>query len=297
LNNSAGLIPTILGFAAFAFATFTSFNSPAAAASLGLEGSARQLKIAEVRSDLNIKIDVNTFDAMVPLLARTVAPGDSSWNPEHPKWIAVCALITRDLHRDLADAVGSEQKSMDAKWEAALDQSLTDSDLNQLLDFYRSSMGKRYLKFQKSLDPIIVAGGAAFIGSMSTARPVKGMELVSPSPQTIALRQRAFRLAFSNCLAAPALQNSRAKQARDMVEQTALSTQGPALDAIARRYSADLPSFEQFQRSAPVNLIVGAGQTLMVTQGRSSEGNALQGVLMAEPTKHASQWQAVYASH
>jgi hypothetical protein len=256
------------------------------------------MKIAEVRSDLNIKINVSTFDAMVPLLARTVAPTDSSWNPEHPRWSAVCALITKDLHQDLADAIGAEQKSMDAKWEAALDQSLTDSDLNRLLDFYRSSLGKRYLEFQKSLDPIIASAGAAVIGSMSTARPVfKGMDSVSPSPQTVALRQRVFRLSFSNRLAASALQNSQAKQAKDTIEQTALLKHGPALDVIARHYSADLPSFDQFQQSAPVNLIVDAGQALVTAQGRSSEGNALQAVLMAEPTKHVSQWQAVYASH
>jgi hypothetical protein len=280
----------------FAVATSSGLAASVSNGSSEPKDPARQQRISEVRSDLNIKISVSSFDPMVPLLARTVAPTDSTWNPDHPRWTAVCDRITQDLHRDLAAGIAAEQQWMDAKWEAALDQSLTDEDIDHLLAFYRSDVGKRFLEFQKALDPIISSAGTAYLGALSTARAVPESDSVPPSPETTALRRRIYRLSFSNVLASSALRDPGVKEAKDMLEQAALSTQGAALDVIAKRISADLQTFDQFEQSTAVKKIAGAGRSLLAAQGGTSHAGALQEALLAEPSKHAATWQAVYAS-
>jgi hypothetical protein len=257
--------------------------------------AARQHGIAELRADLHIRLSVHDIDAGIPLLARTVAPLDPSWNPANPRWASVCDRIASDLHADLAVGVAREQHALDGLWERALDQSVSDRQLAELLDFYRSPSGQHYIEFQLRLDAISQAAAAAAIGAIGAinavpAPPPSGAAAVSST--LAAARSRTLGLSFNRLRANAGAQQGAAVSS---LEQAIMASQGGALDALAHRYANDLARFEYFNRSEELASVLRAGQLVAVQWAQASERSAVHATLARSPQQHATQWRAVYA--
>src|SRR4029077_389532 len=89
-----------------------------------LAAAAKTQQIAQLWGYLHLDSSPADYDAMVPLLARTVAPLDPKWGPSHARWAAVNALIKRDLHQDIDATAARATVARGVHWQHALNQTL-----------------------------------------------------------------------------------------------------------------------------------------------------------------------------
>jgi hypothetical protein len=255
--------------------------------------SVRAQQIAEVWRDLHVDSKPQVFDSMVPLFARTVAPEDGKWGPAHPHWAAVTALITRDLHADIDASAARAQTALAAVWIHALDQSLSDRDLDQALGFFHSARGHRYLDFQARLLALDTPAGLDMVREMSAAQaPARvgtGNSAAGASARRIQVQGLSLQLLLLGS-------QPQAIQARELLSQYVLATRADQLDGLATAFASDLDQFDRFNHSAVVGKIVAAEARGMAEWSKSAEMQEMQGILVSEPEKHAAEWKAAYAS-
>jgi hypothetical protein len=108
---------------------------------------------------------VNLFAA---LQVRMIASNDPTWTRDNPNWLPVMTLIRRDLKKDIAPALTAQVASTALLWNRALATYLQPPLVDELLGFYHSSTGRRYLAFQKRLMAIEADGSAALTVAMAS---------------------------------------------------------------------------------------------------------------------------------
>jgi hypothetical protein len=238
----------------------------------------RPQKIEELVGYLGYGGDLKHTDAAIPYLAANVAPGDASWNKTHRRWQTVSALIGRDLREDAQEAFAESEAAIVHSAERALTDGVVSEDLDAALGFFRSATGRRFLELQNSLIDLSL--------EVSLEQDT-GAEV---SVENFDARRRVLELwlpvVFLHSIYGP----QAADRAVDAAYQKYSRLRGPQLDALAQRYAADLPLFENFTRSVSFGRIIGAAKE--TGQGLSAPN--LSAFFAAEAKRHASDWHAAY---
>jgi hypothetical protein len=175
-----------------------------------------------------------------------------------------------------------------------LDQSLSDSELDRALRFFRSPHGHRYLDFQARLLALDTPAGQDMIREMSTAQPPARVGVGNSAAAAIAIRTKVQSLSLQLLLLGS---QPQAIQAREMLSQYVLATRADQLDSLGAAFASDLDQFERFNHSAVISKIIAAEARGMAAWTQSAEMKEMQGILLAEPRKHAAEWKAAYAAH
>ncbi len=253
----------------------------------------REVKVTELRRDLRLGLHPELFDAFIPAFAKGVAPKDPTWNPTHPRWASVCALIAKDLHEDTMSAPPQDLVSWSASWNHALDEAVPEVDLDQLLTFLRSRSGQRYREFERLLQGL--ASQVIMQGIGDGSNTVEDLRASSAAPWMVAARKRLLdvevpvariRLNFE------ALPNVSVVTSYEAL----LRFRGPELDSLVSEFLSDLSEFEAFVRSPAMRKVIDARK--LETSSYKAKKNRLPGLdfLGAEQAKHAPEWLAVYRS-
>jgi hypothetical protein len=273
-------------------------NTPCGANMLEVEtrvpaaGAKHTREMSQLWEYLHLGTDPADYDAMIPLLVRTVAPLDANWGPSHVQWAAVNAMVKRDLHRDIDPINARAQTALAAIWQHALDESLSDEDLSQLLRFYRSALGNDYVEFQLQLTSINSSAAAEMLRAMTTGQTTASRGAQSPTTEQIAARQRVQDLSLSVWLAKS---QSGSAAGNDFLSKAVIATRGDVLDALTMRYGSELGEFDSFNHSAAVSKVVAAGALVSGPWSREAVARELQAALVSEPQKRAAEWRAAYA--
>lgn len=113
--------------------------------------------------------DINTVvNFLAPLQMRVIGENDGTWRRDNPNWAPVLHLVSEDLKRDLEPVLKAQAADGAARWNRELAADLTPAQIGQLLAFYRSDTGQRYLAFQKRLIAVQAEGSSVIMTAMAS---------------------------------------------------------------------------------------------------------------------------------
>jgi hypothetical protein len=92
---------------------------------------------------------------LMAFAAALQVPGNFNISRVPQPDISLVQQIERDVRSDLGATVNDALDVPHTAWAKALRSRLTDADIDQLLTFFHSDLGKQYLEFQSRLDALI----------------------------------------------------------------------------------------------------------------------------------------------
>jgi hypothetical protein len=131
---------------------------------------------------------------------------------------------------------------------------LSDRQIDELLDFYRSAVGRRFVSLQHRLQPIVTKADAA---AQAHKPPNPDPPVVTPSPEMVAFITLALSQQYwtSHMIEAPSGPN------RDpAITAVALESRFTELDQMRREYLGDLKSFAKFRHSTELSDLLEASR-------------------------------------
>lgn len=242
------------------------------------------------------------FDTLAALQMRLViGPNDPTWNHTNPRYAALFKMVKEDLQHDLEPAFRAQMAQALQELTDVLGSRVPAIDVKQLLGFYRSNEGQRYLAFQDRIGSIQTQGLTELTMGMVGA----GMSRVpSAAPSQAVLDERRRLLADSwVSLIVPDVLSGSTKTGspgagdffKAMLDVVARN-HGPEIDAVGGDYARDLPQFESFHQSPAAQLLVSAlheGIKEDVAQ-RPVTPNLFKTALDRSVATHGPQWKAAY---
>jgi Uncharacterized protein conserved in bacteria (DUF2059) len=101
-------------------------------------------------------------------------------------------LISGDLKKDLEPALAEQTANNAIRWDRELAAHLSAAQIENLLAFYHSDVGRRYLAFQKRLIAVQMEGTSAFVTGVTSGAAQSSM-LCSTNIRTISPHFRPFK--------------------------------------------------------------------------------------------------------
>jgi hypothetical protein len=252
---------------------------PADSDAVPVAASSRPQKIQELVADLGYGTDFKHVDAAIPYLTQNVAPNDPNWNSTHPRWKSVSAVIGRNLRADSESQFAESEAAIVENAVRAMSDGVVRDDLDAALTFFRSPAGRRFLDLQHSLTDLSIQVNLEMHTLVST-----------PSVENLDERKRVLGLWLPSVFIRVMYGPETGERALTSVYQSFSLLRGPELDALARRYAADLPQYEQFVLSGSLRRIINAEKS---TEHKAQEPD-LATFFAAEAKQHAAEWQAAY---
>ena len=250
--------------------------------------------------------DINpTIDMLAAVQVRILGAKDSTWKGDNPNWAQVYNIVHDDLSRDVGLLLLAQVRDMAAHWDYELPIHLTSSQINELLRFYRSDVGQRYIAFQKQLIAVQEDVLSASVVSRASAGADPHRVAVAPTAAQIGSRKSVAALSWVylmlTALGPSGSPNRNANASDDkiihdtMVDALA-KVRGPALDQLSVQYHADLPAFATFQESSVANaLILVYGFVAKGVQADpKAPGTAFEAALQRSVEQHTPAWKAAY---
>src|SRR3984885_9036875 len=246
----------------------------------------------------------STLDMLAAVQVRVIGAKDSTWKGDNPNWSAVYSVVHDDLSRDVGLLLVAQVRDMESHWDHGLPAHLTPSQIDQLVKFYRSEVGRRYLAFQKRLMAIQQEVLSRSVVDRASAVDPHQVS-VAPTAAQIESRKRVAALSWVYLVitevgptANPAHQASAAddKIIHDMMVDALATMRGPELEQLSARYQADLAAFATFQGS-PVakDLILVYGFVAKNLQADPADpAIALAAALQRSVEQHKPEWKAAY---
>lgn len=245
---------------------------------------------------------IDTFAALQMRLV--IGPNDPNWNHSNPRYVALFNIVRQDLQHDVGPAFQTQMAQSVRELADVLGSHMPATDVRQLLGFYRSSDGQRYLAFQDRMGAIQTRGLAELTMGMAGA----GMNLVpspAPSQEVFDHRRRLMQDSWGSLLlpevmnsvknpASGAQQPDRESVLKAMLD-VVVSNHGPEIDVIGREFAKDLSQFESFHRSSAVRSLLSAMKVDMeeaASRPRSSDPFKI--ALDRSIATHGPQWKAAY---
>ena len=223
--------------------------------------------------------DTKHIDVAIPYLATNIAPTDPAWNRTHPRWAEVCALIRHNLHDDAQEAFAEAEAAVARSAERAMMDGVVAEDLDAALTFFRSATGRHFLELQNALIDLSIEVGLE-----------RDTEASSPSVENFDSRRRVLDMwlpiVFMRAMYGP----NFADRAIDSAYRRYSRLRGAQLDALAERFAADMPQFEQFTRSVSFTRIMKAEKEAQ----QLTPPPDLPAFFAAEAKRHAADWHAAY---
>jgi hypothetical protein len=251
--------------------------------------------------------DVNSVvNLFAPLQMRVIGANDATWKRDNPNWSPVLHLISNDLKKDLEPALAEQNATNAVRWDRELATHLSPAQIDKLLAFYHSDVGRRYLAFQRRLIVLQSEANSAFVTGMASG----GLDLMrvaasTPSATQLEVRKNlvalswVFQVTHAMGVAASPSHGANAgddKAINDMMVDAVAKMRGPELDALHHKYQDDLPAFSTFQESPTAKALLAVYGN--VTKDSSAEGvkpnAALMVALQQSVALHNSAWRAAY---
>jgi hypothetical protein len=244
------------------------------------------------------------LDVATVFQMRAVAPENPNWNPTHPKWAALAILVREDLQRDVSAQFETMMQQNDRQWDKILGTHLTTNDVDGLLAFYHSRVGRRYVDLQTRLADIETGSGAEMLSRMLTGGAGSPVP-TEPTPDILKVRQNLLdsswqrvsaRAAVDKVPPEPGQAKSEADTILQMTGHFAALSHGSELDDLSRRYAADRPAFDRFHQSARAHALLAAYKNLAASAASASQRSSeLMDALNNSVAAHQPKWKVVYA--
>ncbi len=251
--------------------------------------------------------NINSAVAMFAVLQlRVIGGNDPPWKGDNPNWTPVYNMVRDDLKHDLGPVLSARASDSGPVWDRAITAHLSTAEINGLLSFYRSDVGRRYLAFQKRLMAIQGEGASALMVGMASAGMVPGSVPESPpSHAQIDAGEKVIALSWVSQVR-PALgaagspshgaSPSEDKSINDMMDRAVVKLRGAELDDLSRQYHRDLTAFATFQESPMAKALGTVYGTVMkeAADHPSNAGAAFTSALEHSVELHTPAWKAAY---
>jgi hypothetical protein len=241
-------------------------------------------KIAELRADLGDFVTaVWTIEDEAVIWSETSTvkpPGDNSWNSSDPNWNRVTLLVRQDYLADTASTRPTAQEQ-GYLWERTVGLHLTDTEIDQLLSFYRSDVGKRFILLQHNLQPIY----SDWISSLELPHSATAD---SPTNQTVAPQRNAIMKLALGEIAAGGTPPSDVPA----VSTWAAIHYGPELDRLFAESEADIPAYQEFSRSPALLKLLSETGVAENKWLESKQGERWKTAVSDSVGKHLAEWKA-----
>ena len=204
-----------------------------------------KLPAIDARADVNVCVERSL---------RELDPGNRAWNPNDSRWDTMRSVIAQDCavqsDRIKTKAAPVLMKTYLDALRRSYEAQLSNTEADNLIRFYESDTGHRYLEFQGRL--AVVAGqGAARLFSGKA-----GPDAQAATPDALNARMQMLRLSTTFAMLIVATQDARraggdatGASAIGMMMSVTAASQAEALDQIRREYSPDLHDFAAFVES------------------------------------------------
>ena len=247
----------------------------------------------------------STLDMLAAVQVRVIGAKDPTWKADNPNWSAVYSVVHDDLSRDVSLLLVAQVRDMESHWDHGLPAHLTPSQIDELVKFYRSDIGLRYVAFQKQLMAIQQEVLSRSVVDRASAGSNADRVLEAATAVQIASRKRVAALSWVYLVitevgptANPAHQASAAddKIIHDMMVDALATMRGRELEQLSAQYHADLPAFATFQGSpAAKALILVYGFVAKGIQADPADpGTAFAAALQRSVELHTPEWKAAY---
>lgn len=248
--------------------------------------------------------DINsTIDMLAAVQVRVIGAKDSTWKGDNPNWTPIFNIVRDDLSRDVGLLALAQVWDMVTRWDLELPAHLTPSQIDELVKFYRSEVGLRYLAFQKQL--IAVQEEVLSASVVGRAPAVADPHRVSVAPTAAQIDSRknvaALSWVYLSVLgpsSRPSLNASAAddKTIHDMMVDALAKMRGPELDQLNAQYHADLPAFATFTESpvAKALILVYGFVAEDIQADPKAPGIAFAAALQRSIEQHTPEWKAAY---
>lgn len=247
-----------------------------------------------------------SLDVFAALELRVIAPTDPNWKRDNPQWVALFNVVRQDLNRDLQPAMRAQETENARLQDDVLSSHLSSGEVGELLAFYRSNVGRRYLAFEQRLSSIQAKG----LSQLTVGLAAGGVDPASvphefPSQEIVDARQRMLANSWSSLLlrgVMPKVEGTasgadpQGKAIMESMLDVVAKTHGPELDDLRRQYGSDLTQFDAFQRSATVKSLLSAFKALgeQTAAGAAGVPDAFKAALDRSIAVHTPSWKAAY---
>lgn len=265
------------------------------------------IALREAVPGMNDATDINSLlDLFAPLQMRVIGGNDATWKRDNPNWMPVLNMVREDLKKDLQPALTAQAADTAVRWNRELAAHLSAKQINELLGFYHSDTGRRYLVFQKRLIAVQAEGTSAFVTGLASGGPdPKQVVATAPSAAQLDARKKVAALSWTS-LVLPALgpaaspshgaSASDDKAISDMLIDALAKMRGPELDALGSEYEKDLPAFATFQTSPVAKVLISVYGDVAKDAAAEPGGisAAFMGALQHAVELHTPAWKAAY---
>ncbi|MFC5430787.1 hypothetical protein ACFPTO_18580 [Paraburkholderia denitrificans] len=239
------------------------------------------------------------IDVCVERSLREVDPGNRAWNPNDPRWDTMRSVITQDCaaQSDLIKAKVAPvltKAYLDAL-RRSYEAHLSSTEADNLIQFYESDTGHRYVVFQERL---ALAGGK---GAARLFSGKAGADAQAASSDAMKARMQMLRLSTTFAMLIVATQDARRAggdatggPAIGMLMSVTAANQGEMLDQIRREYSPNLHDFAAFVESPAETDELRALYEATATAGTAAGKFAME--LSPELNGNLKRWRDLYSS-
>jgi hypothetical protein len=250
--------------------------------------------------------DINsTIDMLAAVQVRVIGAKDSTWKGDNPNWTPVFNIVHDDLSRDVGLLLLAQVRDAAAHWDHELPAHLTSSQIDELVKFYRSEVGRRYLAFQKQLiavqEEVLSASvvGRAPAGADPHRAPVPPTAAQIDSRKSVAALSWVYLMLTALGPSGSPSRNASAtddKTIHDMMVDALATVRGPELDQLKAQYHADLPAFATFAESPGAKALISVYGfvTKDIQADPRAPGMAFAAVLQRSIEQHTPEWKAAY---
>lgn len=280
--------------------------SLASGSSLRYPANARIGDLRDIVIALNDETDYGPqIGAFATLQTRTIAAGNPTWTSENPPWQLLFNTIRSDLTHDVQPTIDVQVQEAAREWDEELADHLTNAAISELLGFYDSRVGRDYLQLQHGLQRLQVAMASAMWGTMVGGGLENQDGTQSSPPEVMQQRKRLLELSWSQMViqsltsAGNAHDDPNSKaigSAFEGVVRLEAESQGPALDALLRRYGSELSQFAAFHQTPAAKALLAVYEALARDAKVNPNGSQTAVVLALQrsATMHAVAWRAAY---
>jgi hypothetical protein len=250
--------------------------------------------------------DINpTIDMLAAVQVRIVGAKDSTWKGDNPNWTQVFNIVHDDLSRDVGLLLQAQVRDTAAHWDHELPAHLTPSQIDELVNFYRSEVGLRYRAFQKQLIAVqqeVLSASVvdrAPVGADPHRVAVAATAAQVDSRKSVAALSWVYLMLTARGPSGSPSSDARAnddKPIHDMMVDALTTVRGPELDQLNAQYHADLPAFASFTESpvAKALILVYGFVAKDVQADPKAPGIAFAAALQHSIEQHTPEWKAAY---
>jgi hypothetical protein len=239
-------------------------------------------------------LDTEAVGAWAEPMLHDLDPSNPRWNSTHPQWPALRDIVSADIAPDLKVQVSALQTQLSDSMSHDIAQRMNEADLTELLRYFSSADGRRFVAFQGQVTKLFGAG-------MRTAlQSGQGAKTAPPPADVMKGRLQLLMLSTSAQITQSWLEEARRTnadtsgfQAIGFIAAAVAVREGDELDALRLRYASHLDEFDRFNQSP-------LGKRFFAAFGEASKSvglvaaNALHSFQRNEEAKYLEHWKSAY---